>query len=93
MAVALDWMTVTGGIATLTDLVRGYQRRAEGGRGDVARMSGSASRARRRLSISGGVARHRGAEGTGFAILLLAESLRQRSHARKMYLWVGDIAL
>ena len=60
MAVALDWMTVTGGIATLTDLVRGYQRRAEGGRGDVARMSGSASRARRRLSISGGVARHRG---------------------------------
>ena len=53
-------MTVVGPIGKLAGLAKACQRGAEGDRGDVARVSGSASRARRRMSILGGVARHRG---------------------------------
>ena len=52
-------MTVVGPIAKLGGLAIGCQRGAEGDRGHVTRVSGSASRIWRCLSISGGVARHR----------------------------------
>ena len=78
-------MTAGGQIARLVGLAKGCRGRAgEAGRGYVERVSGSASRARRRLSNSGGVERHRGRLGwTEFAILMLTESLRRRNLARK----------
>ena len=53
-------VTVAGPVATLAALAKGCQRGVHGGRGDVARVSGRASRARRRLSELGGVASDRG---------------------------------
>ena len=52
-------VTVAGPVATLAGLAKGCQRGLQGGRGDVARVSGRESRARRRLSNSGGVASDR----------------------------------
>ena len=54
-------MTVARPVAKLVvGFANDCQRGAESGRGNVVRVSGSASRARRRLSNSGGVARHSG---------------------------------
>ena len=53
-------VTVADAVATLAGLAKGRQRGAHGAREDVSRVSGRASRARRRLSKSGDVASDRG---------------------------------
>ena len=72
-------------------LTKGCQRPAQGNRRDVARVSGSAWRARQRLSKFRGVASDRGGCETGIAILMRTESLRKRCFSRGCRLSIGDI--
>ena len=63
VALGSSWemtVTVAGPVATLVGLGERCQRGAHGGRGDVARVSGNASRVRRPLSKLGSVASGRG---------------------------------